>query len=585
MHRVSGVFIVTFAALFFLLPLGCVPTDDAGPDDIGTTDTDDPVTNDPTEGTNPDDLSEGIAPDNDMADTACPDPTGDEDEDGIPNGVEGAGDKDNDGFANCLDMDSDGDGILDSVEAGTDPTNPANNDKDDDPDFIDKDSDNDGLSDKEEIIAGTDPTKKDTDGDGSDDLAEIVYEENNPGGADPLDPTSKIPDGIFYVVLPYNSKEDVQRTLEFSTNIEAIDVAILVDRSGSMSDEISKLKGEIKTKIIDGIRNALTISTAFGLAWFQWDPPYALVEEITEDADLVASSVGDLSEATGNDELAQPAIFLLASGAEFNGTVELCALGMGGCDQTIFGDAVYNFPKMDCTGQEGSIGGACFRPKSMPIFILITDEAFKECPKIGSEGAYDSCRWSVGEPINTPEAIAAMNGIGAKFIGVDSGFDDGGIETDDCTESFTLVAEQTGSLDKNGLPFIYHTANADGSGMSDQIAQAVVSLTTYIDMDVTTGSLSEETCIGTTLSAADFVKSSTTVKAEPADGVTGQDATTFFSVKQGTIVWFDVRFYNDFCKNTSPEPVSYQALVTVLGNGSYLSSRLVTVIIPASDNS
>ena len=34
-----------------------------------------------------------------------------------------------------------------------------------------------------------------------------------------------------------------------------------------------------------------------------------------------------------------------------------------------------------------------------------------------------------------------------------------------------------------------------------------------------------------------------------------------------------------------PPPVTYQALVTVLGNGSYLSSRLVTVIIPGSDNS
>lgn len=536
-----------------------------------------------TEGVNPDDPTEGIAPDNDVAESACPDPNGDEDGDGIPNGIEGAGDRDNDGMPNCLDPDSDGDGILDSVEAGPDPTNPANNDGDDIPDFLDKDSDNDGLSDKDEIIAGTDPTKKDTDGDGSDDLAEIVYNQNNPGGADPLDPNSTIPAGIFYVVLPYNSQENVQRTLEFSTIIEAIDVAILVDRSGSMQEEIDNLKGEIKTKIIDGIRNTLTINTAFGLAWFQWKPPYALVEEITENADQVASSVGNLGDANGDDELAQPALFLLASGAEFHGTVEACVPGFGGCNQTMIADAVYDFPKMDCTGQEGSIGGACFRPKSMPIFILITDEAFKECPKIGSEGAYASCRWSVGEPINTPEAVAAMNGIGAKFIGVDSGFDDNGNLTNDCKDDFTLIAEETGSLDKNGQPFISHTANANGSGMSDQIAQAVVSLTTYIDMDVTTGSMSDEQCDG--ISAAKFVQSSTTVKAEPADGVSGSDTTTFFSVKQGTIVWFDVRFYNDFCKNTAPVPMQYQALVTVLGNGSYLSSRLVTVIVPASDNS
>ncbi len=117
--------------------------------------------------------------------------------------------------------------------------------------------------------------------------------------------------------------------------------------------------------------------------------------------------------------------------------------------------------------------------------------------------------------------------------------------------------------------------------MTDQIANAIKDLTTYIDMDVTTGSMSDEQCNGH--SAKEFVKSSKTVKAEPADGVSGQDETTFYSVKQGTIVWFDVRFYNDFCPNPNPYPVTYQALVTVLGNGSYLSSRLVTVVVPASD--
>ncbi len=558
-----------------------LPTDnDPQPDDA--TPTDDPG----SDGILPDDPAEGFVPDNDMAETSCPDPNADDDEDGIPNGVEGAGDKDNDGSPNCLDHDSDGDGILDSVEAGSDPANPANNDKDPDPDFLDKDSDNDGLSDKEELIAGTDPIKKDTDGDGSDDLAEIVYEQNNPGGADPLDPTSKIPDGIFYVVLPYNSKEDVQRTLEFSTIIEAIDVAVIVDKSGSMSDEINKVKSEIKPKIIDAIRNTLTISSAFGLAYFTWtpNPPYKLLEYITEDADQVASAVSGLGDANGDDEYLPPALYLLASGVEFHATVGACVPGFGGCNQNIIADAVYDFPKIDCTGKLGTRGGACFRAKSMPIFIIISDESVKECQAFNDPvTAYTSCRWEIGDPINIPEAIAAMNGIGVKLIGIDTGFDDSGNETNELEEGFNIMAEQTGSLDKNGNTFYYHNANSDGSGMSDQIAQAVVSLTTYIDMDVTTGSLSEESCDG--ISAAEFVKSSTTVKAEPADGVSGNDDTTFFSVKQGTIVWFDVRFYNDFCKNTMPEPVQYQALVTVLGNGSYLSSRLVTVIIPASDNS
>ncbi len=554
--------------------------DDAKPDDSGN---DGIVSDDPqSEGEIPDDPNyEGTQPDNDSS-SGCEwdDPNGDDDGDGIPNSVEGCGDNDLDGMPNWLDADSDGDGILDSTECPEQPC--QNSDKDDTPDFLDKDSDNDGLADKEETTLGTNPYDKDTDGDGSDDLAEIVYNQNNPGGADPKDPDKKIPDGLFYVVLPYNSKEDVQRTLEFSTIIEAIDVAILVDRSGSMSDEISKVKSEIKPKIIDGIRNTLTISTAFALSYFTWtpNPPYKLLEYVTEDADKVAASVGNIGDANGDDEYLTPALFLLASGVEFHGTVGACLPpAFGGCNQTMIGDAIYDFPKIDCTGQLGNKGGACFRAKSMPIIIIITDEAVKECPKVATS-SWDTCQWEIGDPVNIAEAVAAMNGIGAKLIGIDTGFDDNQKETNQLEEGFTLMAEQTGSLDKNGSPFYYHNENPDGSGMTDQIAQAVVSLTTYIDMDVTTGSMSDEQCDG--ISAAQFVKSSTTVKAEPPDGISNQTATTFESVKQGTIVWFDVRFYNDFCKNTTTNPMTYQALVTVLGNGSYLSSRLVTVIVPPS---
>ncbi len=381
-------------------------------------------------------------PDNDSS-GGCDwsDPNGDDDGDGISNEVEGCGDRDGDSLPNYLDLDADGDGILDSEECPVQPC--KNSDQDPTPDFLDKDSDNDGLTDKEEKDVGTDPTKKDTDDDGSDDLAEIVYNQNNPGGADPLDPNKKIPDGIFYVVLPYQSQEDVQRTLEFSTVIEAIDVAIIVDKSGSMQDEINKVKSEIKPKIIDAVRNTLTISSAFALAYFTWtpNPPYKLLEYVTEDADKVGNSVGNIGDADGDDEYLPPALFLLASGAEFHGRVGACIPGFGGCNQTMIPDAVYEFPKVDCTGQLGTVGGACLRAKSMPIIIIISDEVVKECPKVAS--GWDSCQWELGDPINIPEAIAAMNGIGAKIIGIDTGFDDQGNPTTELKEGFTIMAEQT----------------------------------------------------------------------------------------------------------------------------------------------
>ena len=508
--------------------------------------------------------------------------TADEDNDGIPNSAECSEcpcvDTDGDGMPDYIDTDSDGDGYSDSEECPSQPC--KNSDKDDVPDYLDRDSDNDGLSDKKEKEKGTNPYDKDSDGDGSDDLAEIAY------GSDPLNDGDSIPAGIFYVVLPYNAPEDVTRTLTFSTKVEAIDVLIVFDDSGSMGEEIEILKQEAKTKIIDAIADHFTSPgfAAYGLVMLGWENPYAVYQPITNDAEAVKSAIDKLKGNQGN-ELHTQAMYLAATGEEYFATLKTCLpAAFGGCDQTYIKPAVYSVPKADCTDQLGSVGGACFRKKTMPIYIVISDERYDDCisytptPPNGID-----CIHTQGAPQITVEmTMAAMNGIGAKFIGIDSGFDDQGKETHDPEEFYTLFAQMTGSLDGDGKNFNSHTTSPNGSGMSDQIAQSIIDLTTFIDMDVTTGKMSDENCNGQT--AADFVKSSKTIAADPPEGVSGQDETTFFSVTQGTDVTFDVRFFNDFCINNTESYLEFSAHVTVLGNGSYLSSRLVTVIVPEGDS-
>lgn len=68
----------------------------------------------------------------------------DDDNDGIPDSVEGTDDFDSDGFENRFDLDSDGDGILDSVEGFADI------DGDSFPNFLDLDSDGDRILDRDE---------------------------------------------------------------------------------------------------------------------------------------------------------------------------------------------------------------------------------------------------------------------------------------------------------------------------------------------------------------------------------------------------------------------------------------------------
>ena len=71
----------------------------------------------------------------------------DDDEDYIPNEVEGTADPDNDDIPNNLDDDSDGDGRLDIVEGMDDP------DGDEIPNYLDRDSDGDGVEDSESIVS------------------------------------------------------------------------------------------------------------------------------------------------------------------------------------------------------------------------------------------------------------------------------------------------------------------------------------------------------------------------------------------------------------------------------------------------
>ena len=133
----------------------------------------------------------------------------DNDNDGIPDAVEGNGDSDLDGVPDNLDIDSDNDGVPDNIEAQTDagyvaPTGtdtdgdglddaydtdnggtaitPVNTDGTDNPDYLDDDSDNDGFPDATEAhdpdgdgaANAPFPTGTDADGDGLDDGYDTV---------------------------------------------------------------------------------------------------------------------------------------------------------------------------------------------------------------------------------------------------------------------------------------------------------------------------------------------------------------------------------------------------------------------------
>lgn len=462
----------------------------------------------------------------------------DSDDDGIPDLYEGVEDTDKDGIPNFLDDDSDGDGILDYDE-NEENIPPLDSDSDGKPDFLDSDSDNDGLSDHQEMEFGSDPRIKDTDGDGTDDFTEYVF------GSDPKDPQSNIPEDAYYIVLPYQS-EPVVKSLDFSTDIKKVDVLILVDLSGSMSGEHANLKSGIKTTIIDGVRAEIPDS-AFGLVKFGTveDQVYSMASYITTNSDTVKSAVDSISSCNGSIEYHNEALYQASTGEGTNETMDCVSEdAWGNCDS-----GSISIPAANCAGKEGSIGGACFRNEALPIMIMASDESF-------SEG--DAGSWTAGTRKTTSLAISAMNTINAKFIGIDSGAS---------MNDFNTISDGTGSKDGSGNRFNY-TINADGTGFSSQIVTAVVELTNNIQIDITTKAKHIDNVYGVA-DTTKFIKSIT-----PG---------SFPDVKPGQTVTFEVTFENTIYENTSYETKVFIANINVLGDGSFLDSRDVFIVVPGKD--
>ena len=455
----------------------------------------------------------------------------DADGDGIPNGVEGCGDNDGDSIPNCMDSDSDGDGISDKYET---------------------------------TKYGTDPYTKDTDGDGDDDLAEIVY------GSDPLDGNSHIPAGIFYVVLPYNANLNTSKTWEFNTGISKIDVTFLLDLSGSMGEEQQNLRDKIKTDVVEKIAtlNEGTLDAAYAFAHFMdfgndMDLVYKVDTLVTKDIDALKAAIDSTPQVTGGIECHWLALYAATISEDIYG--ECSTIDFSTFPQE---KVTCNIPLPDCTDRPGDRAGLCFREKSMPILIIITDEPPTD---------------TYMPPANKKAsdlALQTMAAQNAKFIGIDSSGTSG---NRNISKFFETVSDATGTLDKNGKSFNFAVGNdavaADGKAMSEKIGEAIESLTSFVQMDVWVAGNASGECNGTNI--ANFIKGGIPLKAEPPEGAQIDTANMkFLKVNPGTVVTFDVQFHNDFCPNPTGAPVLYKAEAMVLGEGAYLSKKEVRIIVP-----
>jgi len=502
----------------------------------------------------------------------------DSDADGIANELEGDGDFDGDGTPNWLDTDSDNDGILDSIEKGSGMT-PVDSDGDGYADVVDLDSDNDGLSDATELGIDTDPTDDDSDNDGITDLAEHAY------GSDPLDDTSVIPPDDFYVILPWSASTDEVRYLDFHTDIVKADILFLVDLSGSMGEEITNLKTGITDVIIDGVAAQIN-DAAFGLATFDDfrginnnatypsfdDHIHQIKQPVTTaqaDIEAAVAALGYLSN--GGQEPQIESLYQSATGEGFDGKFDY----LYNNPPNHYPDTFYpHIASAACSGEEGSIGGGCFREQAMPIFIMMSDEAFTSWIFNTSYFVWDSAA-QYDQPHTRDQAIAAMNAVNAKFIGINSFVDAGWNVSPEA--DFKAVGTGTGSVDALGDPF-YYDVGGDGSAFSTQIVDAILELTHNVKLDVATQN--ESVANPQSIDTTQFITSVVPHLPLPGNGYDTKDLVSFYGVKPGTLITFAVTFRNDIFEPQDMEATLFKAWIHVIGEGTLLDSRQVFIIVP-----
>ena len=486
----------------------------------------------------------------------------DSDGDAIPDAVELASDPDADGVPSYLDDDSDGDGIPDASEALPAPATPPDTDADRVPDFLDVDSDNDGVTDADEAtIWMTSPTSADSDADGVTDLVETA------AGTDPLDPGSNPQaNGDFVFLVPYMSPPDpADDSLDFETDIQIADVYLLVDRSGSMADELASIDANIQTVLNDltcaplgtGAPGSCIADLWSGAGSFTYSGYDAFVNhlDVQPDPALVGPAIpGYYGGSTGC--CAEPHLAAVWSAAS----------GLGSAATGCAGLASYPDRTSCAASPAGAtgIGYPCFRPGALPIILLATDEPPSTqfvCPGFAS-------------------AAAEASAIGAKVIGLRGAGGDPLVWSD-----LETLATGTGAVDAAGNPLVFDGANA---AAGPAIEGAISALVNDVPLDMAALPVDDGTdAVDAVAAFVDHLATLQTGVAPCTAGLTDSDSDSdgfpdaYVDVLPGTTVcWSVVPGVNTTVPPTNA-PQLFRATVEVWGDGvTLLDTRDVYFLVP-----
>lgn len=487
----------------------------------------------------------------------------DSDNDTITDSIETALDFDNDALGNYIDLDSDADCVPDMLEARGNP--PADSDGDGRLDFIDRDSDNDGLLDGAEdancsgAAEGNESssTNPDSDGDGVTDLVENV------AGTDPNNAADNPQaNGDYVFVEPYMAPQSpVDDDLDFRTNLQAVDMYVILDRSGSMSTEITAVKNNLSAVV----NNLTCAPLGAGV------PPNC-IPDLQAGAGTVGYSGSGADAYRHQVDIAVNPSFAALPITEPGGCCSEPLTFSAFSAVTGQGGAAFGFPgvgpRAGCPAN--TFGYPCFRNNALPVVLLATDE-----PPLTGVGTNPNPNWNtIVRPEFTSRSVRLVgivgSGPGANTVA--------GLNT---------MATDTGAVDAaNGnAPLVFDGAGANAAAA---IQTGILTLANGIPLDINAVTVDDATdAVDSIASFVDHIETLQLGTAACANGLTDVDtnADTFLdqyvNVQAGTPVCWKLVSKQNTTVPATDVPQLFRATVRVFGDGiTQLDERDVFFLVP-----
>lgn len=489
----------------------------------------------------------------------------DSDNDTIPDLYETNADYDQDGAPNFRDLDSDGDCISDQLEANGVPT--RDTDMDGHYDWVDRDSDNDGLLDSQEdancngvVDTGeTSPVNGDTDGDGAPDLVEVS------AGTNPTDPGSNPQaNGDFVFIEPYvEPQSPPTEDLAFSSKLQKVDLYVILDRSGSMTPEISNVKANLTTVVNDlkgTIPDLWAGAAAMGYSGSTNGEAFHHIVDISPNP-----SFANVPTAEPNGCCDEPEPFSLYATISGGGTASIASCGI----QTVQ-------PRSTCAGSPAQVAGyntfgyPCFRQGALPVILLATDEG-----PLSGAGTNHCPNWDT-----SVKSLYANQK--AKIVGVIGDSPDSATQGD-----LNKLATDTGAVDStNGnAPLVFP---GGGTSAAAAIENGILKLANGLPLDM--NAVPTDDTSDTVDAIAAFMDHLETLQLgtpQCANGLNDIDSNgdtfkdKYLQVRTGTPVCWKVVSKMNTTVPATDNPQLYKAFVTVYGDGiTALSTRNVWFLVP-----